>query len=72
MLAQQAFSISFPLMWEWEECDSFDVASGSTQIMPSRHALKFVWGGHYYMECCEWHKNAHEILNTITIEQYYA
>ena len=46
MLAQQAFSISFPLMWEWEECDSFDVASGSTQILPSHHALKFAWGGH--------------------------
>ena len=34
MSAQQAFSVDFPLMWEWEECNSFDVASGSTQICP--------------------------------------
>ena len=46
MSAQQAFLKDFPLMWEWEECYSFDVASGSTQILPSRHALKFAWGEH--------------------------
>ena len=44
MLAQQAFSTDFPLMWEWEKCNSFDVASGSTQILSSRRALKFAWG----------------------------
>ena len=36
------------LMWEWEECNSFDVASGSTQISPSSHALKSAWGEHCY------------------------
>ena len=36
-------------MWEWElECNSFDVATGSTQISPSRHALNFVWGEHWW------------------------
>ena len=34
-------------MWEWEECNNFDVASGSTQILPSHHALKLAWGEHY-------------------------
>ena len=35
-------------MWEWEECNSFDVASGSIQILPSHHALiKFTWGEHW-------------------------
>ena len=40
-LAQQAFSIiiAFPLMWEWEECNGFDVTSGSTQILPSCHVV---------------------------------
>ena len=46
MLAQQAFSTHFSLMWEWEECNGFDVASGSTQISPFRRALKFAWGEH--------------------------
>ena len=44
---------TFLLIWEWEECNSFDVAIGSTQILPSHHALKFTWGEHwtvmYYM-----------------------
>ena len=44
MLAQQAFSIDYPLMWEREECNSFDVANGSTQISTSRHALKVCLG----------------------------
>ena len=44
MSAQQAFSTDFPLMWEWEECNSFDVASGSTQVSPSCRALKIAWG----------------------------
>ena len=35
-------------MWEWEECSSFDVARGFTQISPSRHALKFAWGEHWW------------------------
>ena len=39
MSAQQAFSLDLPLMWEWEECNNFDVAIGSTQILPSYHAL---------------------------------
>ena len=34
-------------MWEWEECNNFYVASGSTQILPSRLALKLAWGEHY-------------------------
>ena len=29
MSAQQAFSLDLSLMWEWEECNSYDVASGS-------------------------------------------
>ena len=39
MLAQQAFSIEFPLMWEWGDSKSFDVATGPAQTMPSCHAL---------------------------------
>ena len=39
MSAQQAFSTDYLLMWEWEECNSFDVANGSTQILSSSHAL---------------------------------
>ena len=31
MSFQQAFNIDFPLMWKWEEYNSFDVATGSTQ-----------------------------------------
>ena len=46
MSAQEAFKLDLPLMWKWEECNSFDVASGSTQILPSHHALKFTWGEH--------------------------
>ena len=46
MSAQQAFSVDLSLVWEWEECNSFDVASGSTQILPSHNALKFTWGEH--------------------------
>ena len=40
-------------MWEWEECNSFDVASGSTQISPSSRALKSAWGErwHVYVPC---------------------
>ena len=45
MSAQQAFSTDFSLMWEWEECNSFDVASQSVAPpkihVPSRHALMF-------------------------------
>ena len=26
-------------MWEWEECNGSDVVTGSTQILPSHHAL---------------------------------
>ena len=48
MLAQQALSTDFPLMWEWEECNSFDVANGSTQILSSRRALKFAWGEQWF------------------------
>ena len=29
-----------------EECNGFDVARGSTQILSSRRALKSVWGEH--------------------------
>ena len=47
MSAQQAFSIDFPLMWEWDECNGFVVATGSTQITSSHHALKFAWGEYY-------------------------
>ena len=44
--AQQAFSTEFPLMLEWGESKSFDVATGSTQTMPSCHTLNFAWGEH--------------------------
>ena len=47
MSAQQAFSTEFPLMWEWGESISFDVAIGSTQTMPSCHAWNFAWGEHW-------------------------
>ena len=47
MLAQQAFSvIEFPLMWEWGESKSFDVATGPAQTMSSCHASNFAWGEH--------------------------
>ena len=46
MLAQQAFSTDFLLMWKWGESKGFDVATDSTQIMPSCHALKLAWGEH--------------------------
>ena len=39
MLAQQAFGIEFPLMWEWGDSKSFDVATGPAQAVPSCHAL---------------------------------
>jgi hypothetical protein len=31
---QHAFGVGFPLMWEWGEFISFDVATGSTQPHP--------------------------------------
>ena len=31
-------------MWEWGESKSFDVTTGSTQTMPSSHALNFCLG----------------------------
>lgn len=34
-LAQQASIMEFPLLWEWKECLSFDVATGSAQIISS-------------------------------------
>ena len=46
MLAQQAFSTDFLSMWKWGESKGFDVATDSTQIMPSPHALKLAWGEH--------------------------
>ena len=34
-------------MWKWGESKGFDVATDSTQIMPSCHALKLAWGEHW-------------------------
>ena len=48
MSAQQAFSTDFLLMWKWGESKGFDVATDSTQIMPSCHALKLAWGEHWF------------------------
>ena len=45
-ISPEVFSTDFSLMSEWEECNSFDVSSGSIQISPSHHALQFVWGEH--------------------------
>ena len=39
-------SVEIPLMWEWGEFKSFDVATGPVQTMPSCHALNFAWGEH--------------------------
>ena len=36
-MSAQAFSTEFPLVWEWGKSKSFDVATGSTQTMPSCH-----------------------------------
>ena len=30
------------------DCNSFDLATGSTQIMSSHYALNFAWGEHCY------------------------
>ena len=49
MLAQQAYSRNFSLMWRWGERKSFDVVVDSTQIMPSRRALNFAWGEHHWL-----------------------
>ena len=38
-VTQQAFSVEFPLMWEWGEFQSIDVATDSSQtLLSSRHA----------------------------------
>ena len=45
-IAQQDFNTEFPLMWEWDNPQSFDVATSSTHTMPYWHALNLAWGKH--------------------------
>ena len=48
MSAQQAFSTEFPLIREWGESKSFDVATGSTQSTCMSY-LEFCLGRTLYM-----------------------
>ena len=67
MSAQQAFSTDYPLMWEWEECNSFDVANGSTQISTSCYALKFARGEQWMWPVTQSHNHMLVCVNVISL-----
>ena len=51
MSAQQAFTTEYPLIYEWGEPKSIDVAIDTIQAVPSCHTLNFASG--------ELHKNVY-------------